>query len=144
MNTRFLLFAVMLSFFSCFGLFAQDFTDAELKLFGQTYERVRLNKGDNYDLLTEAVNKSGLSQTRFEEIWAADMMKKPLELTEAEKIAFEKIRVFIRDEQAKRQKNAERIITEAGFSLERYNELMSLYREDSRFQNRIYRLMQEK
>ncbi len=112
-------------------------------LFGKTFEKVRLQKGDKFELLKVAVEKSGLSQARFEEIWAAELQKKPLTLTENEKKSFDKIKLLLSEQELAAKTKSESIILESGMTLELYARMMSRYREDSRFQNEIYQLLQK-
>jgi hypothetical protein len=138
---RFLFVFFLSTFLFHSQLAAQDFTKEEMILFGKTFEKVRLQKGDNFEHLKVAVEKSGLSQARFEEIWAAELQKKPIALSENEKNSFDMLRILLLEKELADKTKSESIILESGMSLERYARMMARYREDSQFQNQIYHLL---
>lgn len=135
----FFLCAVLIFAFS--NLQAQTkFSDAELTLFGKTYDKVRLASPNHFDLLTQAVAAEKMEQKRFEEIWAADMLKKSIPISDTEKIQLENIKNLLLKAQEKQAIEADKIVLASGMRLELYMEILAAYRQDSRLQNKIYHL----
>jgi hypothetical protein len=135
----FLLCALLIFAFS--NLQAQTkFSDTELTLFGKTYDKVRLASPSHFDILMQAVAAEKMEQKRFEEIWAAEMLKKPIPISDTEKAQLENVRNLLLKAQEKQAIETNKIILASGMSLELYNEILAAYRQDSRLQNKIYHL----
>jgi len=119
-----------------------SFEDEELRRFGETFEKIRTS-GDakNWETFKVFALEEGMDEARLETLMGQMLRNEAPKLTPEEDQVFARVKQRIEAQELVFQEKREALMREAGFTPERYAEIMQAYRKDSRLQNRIYRLL---
>ena len=113
-------------------------SDEEISKFAITFQKMRMMNQDVMRQLTEVVTREGMEVPRFNEIHQAEMdPAKTVEMTEEEQEKYKKIAAELEKMQLSFTKQMEGLISEAGLTPERYEEIATRLQTDPALQERL-------
>ena len=113
-------------------------SDEEISKFAITFQKMRMMNQEVLKQLTDAVTEQGMEVPRFNEIHQAKMdPAKTVELTEEEQEKYDDIVEKLDKMQASFSKQMEEMISEAGLTRERYEEIATRLQTDTELQERL-------
>lgn len=119
-----------------------DVSDAELAKFAKAYQGMRMVNQQAQQKMLQTVEESGFEVKRFNEIHQAKMTgKDDVELTAEEKENYKKVLGEIQAMQPEFQKKMEEVITSAGLTMDRYEQLAMALQNDPQLQQRLKDIM---
>ncbi len=120
-----------------------EISDAELKQFVAAVQQIQMVSQQAQQEMMQVVQKEGMEVTRFTEIHEATLNPEvELGATTEEKAAHKKIIGELETMQAGIQQQIEKLITEQGLSLEKYEQIAMQVQSDPKLQQRIQQMLQ--
>ncbi|MFZ0489223.1 MAG: DUF4168 domain-containing protein [Salegentibacter sp.] len=115
-----------------------DVSDAELAKFAKAYQGMRMVNQQAQQKMLQTVQESGFDVKRFNEIHQAKMTgKEDVELSAEEKENYKNVLGKIQEMQPEFQKKMEDVITSAGLTMDRYEQLAMALQNDPQLQQRL-------
>ena len=122
---------------------ATEVTDAELTKFVAALQGIQMVSQQAQQEMIQVVQEEGMEIPRFNEIHQATIDPEvEVEATEEEKIAHKNIISELETMQAGVQQKMEKLITDQGLSLERYEQIAMSLQNDTQLQQRIQQMIQ--
>ena len=113
-------------------------SDEEISKFAITFQKMRMMNQDVMKQLTEVITREGMEIPRFNEIHQAEMDPAvTVETTEEEQEKYKKIAAELEKMQLSFTKKMEGMISEAGLTPERYEEIATQLQSDPGLQERL-------
>ena len=113
-------------------------SDEEISKFAITFQKMRMMNQEVMQQLSDAVTEQGLEVQRFNEIHQAKMdPAKTIEITDEEQEKYDKIIVELDKMQASFSTQMEKMISDAGLTRERYEEIATRLQTDTELQERL-------
>ena len=113
-------------------------SDEELSKFAITFQKMRMMNQEVMQQLSDAVTEQGMEVQRFNEIHQAKMdPAKTIEITDEEQEKYDKIIVELDKMQASFSTQMEEMISDAGLTRERYEEIATRLQTDTELQERL-------
>lgn len=120
-----------------------EVTDAELNKFAKAFQGIRVIGQQSQQEMVKVVQGEGMKVERFSKIHEATLNPKmEVEATEEEKAQHKKIISKLEMMQGSMQEQMEKTITEAGLSLERYEQIAMGLQSDLELQQRLQAILQ--
>lgn len=120
-----------------------EVTNAELTKFVEALKGVQMVTQQAQQKLTQLVEKEGMEVKRFGEIHQASVNPEvEIDATSEEKATHKKIVGELETMQAEVKQQLEKLITDQGLTLERYEEIGMRLRTDAQLQQRIQQMLQ--
>ncbi len=120
-----------------------EVTDAELSKFAAAFQGIRVIGQQSQQEMMQVVQEEGMNVERFNEIHQASLDPQvEVEATTEEKAQHKSIISELEVMQASMQKQMEKVITEAGLSLERYEQIAMGLQADRELQQRLQKVLQ--
>lgn len=127
--------------FSLSAVFAQEqeaITDEEVELFANAYEQIISIDQKAQEDMIKSVEDAGLEVNRFNEIYEAmQSPEKDAETSEEEYTQFENAMESVQTIQSETQAAVEKIVTDEGLSMERYQYIAALAQGNPELQQKI-------
>ena len=122
---------------------ATEVTDAELTKFVAALQGIQMVSQQAQQEMIQVVQEEGMEIPRFNEIHQATIDPEvEVEATEEEKTAHKNIISELETMQAGVQQKMEKLITDQGLSLERYEQIAMSLQSDTELQQRIQQMIQ--
>ena len=113
-------------------------SDEEISKFAITFQKMRMMNQEVMKQLTEVVTTEGMEVPRFNEIHQAKMdPAKEIEISEEEQEKYDKIVVELDKMQLSFRKQMEEMISDAGLTPERYEQIAAKLQTDPELQERL-------
>lgn len=121
----------------------QNFSDADLKQFADASSRLMVVQQEGEKTMLGILQEENLSIDKFNEMAQAHQQQKLAEVgaTAEEMAAFNKAAQRMVDMQPEMQKEVEAAIQKDGMSLEKYEQIMMVYRQDPALQEKVNQMM---
>ncbi|RDV13842.1 DUF4168 domain-containing protein [Pontibacter diazotrophicus] len=121
----------------------QNFSDADLQQFADASNRLMLVQQEGEKTMLGILQEENLSIDKFNEMAQAHQQQKLTEVdaTAEEMAAFNKAAQRMMDMQPEMQKEVETAIQKDGMTLEKYEQIMMVYRQDPALQERVNQMM---
>ncbi|MDT0688403.1 DUF4168 domain-containing protein [Salegentibacter sp. F188] len=120
-----------------------DVDDAELAKFAEAYQGLRMVNQEAQQKMVSVVEDEGFEIQRFNEMYQASMNpNEELDVTGNEKEKYEATVQKIEGMQGEFQEKMEEVITDQGFTMERYEKLAMALQTDPEMQQRLQQMLQ--
>lgn len=120
-----------------------EVTDAELNKFAEAFQGIRVIGQQSQQEMMQVVEEKGMNVERFNEIHQATLNPQvEVEATTEEKTQHKNIISELEGMQASIQKQMEKVITDTGLTLERYEQIAMGLQSDSELQQRLQKVLQ--
>lgn len=115
-----------------------EVSDAELKKFANAFQGIRMVNQEAQQEMSQVIQEEGMEIQRFNEIYQATLNPEvAVEATEEEKKQHEKISSKLEGMQGEFQGKMEKIITDEGLTIERYEQIAMGLQADPELQERL-------
>lgn len=120
-----------------------EVTDAELSKFAEAFQGIRVIGQQSQQEMLQVVQKEGMDVQRFNEIHQATLNPEmEVEATTEEKEQHKNIISELEVMQTSMQQQMEKVITDSGLSLERYEQIAMGLQSDRELQERLQKVLQ--
>lgn len=120
-----------------------EVTDAELNKFAEAFQGIRVIGQQSQQEMLQVVQKEGMDVQRFNEIHQATLNPEmEVEATTKEKEQHKNIISELEVMQTSMQQQMEKVITDSGLSLERYEQIAMGLQSDRELQERLQKVLQ--
>lgn len=116
-------------------------TDDELKTFATLYPKVQEANLQAQDQMATLITENGIEVQRYMEIQQAQASGEEMELSPEEAEKVEQIKTALQEVQPKLEEGLEKIITDGGLSMERFQSIAMAIQTDPSLQSKLQELM---
>lgn len=120
---------------------ATKVSDAELNKFATAYKKVQDQGQKEQEKMVAVIQKDGMKLDRFNEIQTAKMQNKKIDVSKEENKAFDKIKGELDEMQPDIQRDMQSAIVASGFSVDRFQAIVSALQTDPNLQSRLQKLL---
>jgi aldehyde:ferredoxin oxidoreductase len=123
----------------------QEFTDKELKQFADASLRLMNIQRKGEERMLKILKEEKLEISKFNEMAQAHQQERldEVKATAEEKVAFDKAAKRMIEMQPDLQKDVETAIVKEGMTLDKYEQIMTAYRQDPILQTKLNKLMEQ-
>ncbi len=121
-----------------------EVSDAELNKFANAFQGIRMVNQEAQEEMTQVIQEEGMEIQRFNEIYQASVNPQmEVEATGEEQKQFEAISSELEGMQGAFQQKMEKIITDEGLAIERYEQIAMGLQADPELQERLRAVFEE-